>query len=209
VSARIAELNDPAWLRREYVNRGRTSAEIATDLGCNYITVLNALKRHSIPRHPRSRPRFHVGAQVGRLTVIERLPADRYGHSYRCICDCGNEAVVRSAHLVKGTRSCGCLRRQRGRNMLTTHGQSDTPTYASYAAAKTRCINPNVINWQLYGGRGIEFRYESFEHFLADVGERVPGTSIDRIDVNGHYEPGNCRWATPAEQNANQRPRTA
>jgi hypothetical protein len=70
-----------------------------------------------------------------------------------------------------------------------------------------RCRNPNSTQWEWYGGRGIEVRYESVEAVIADIGERPEGTSIDRIDPDGHYEPGNCRWATRAQQRENQRPR--
>jgi hypothetical protein len=90
----------------------------------------------------------------------------------------------------------------------TTHGLTDTPEHRSWAHMKNRCTNPNNDAWKHYGGRGIrvcDSWLESFEQFLADMGERPNGTSLDRIDVDGHYEPGNCRWATAVEQNNNQR----
>jgi hypothetical protein len=108
-------------------------------------------------------------------------------------------------------RSCGCLQREIIARRNRTHGHSvrgaETPTYRSWKAMHTRCTNPNPSTWAHYGGRGIEIceRWRSFESFLEDMGERPEGTSIDRIDVDGNYEPGNCRWATPTEQRANRR----
>lgn len=87
-------------------------------------------------------------------------------------------------------------------------GPYASPTYRSWIAAKTRCSNPNRDDWQDYGGRGITMCPQwagSFKVFLADMGERPEGTSLDRIDTNGNYEPGNCRWATPLEQRHNRR----
>lgn len=92
-----------------------------------------------------------------------------------------------------------------------THGHNRfgkrSPEYRSWANMKTRCTNPNLAQWKDYGGRGINFckRWEDFQLFLEDMGCRPEGTTLDRINPNGNYEPGNCKWSTRAEQNNNRR----
>ena len=91
----------------------------------------------------------------------------------------------------------------------TTHGLSHTRAYHCWRGMKVRCSNPRYDWYEYYGGRGIAVceRWLIFENFYADMGDPPPGMSLDRIDVDGNYEPGNCRWATAAEQVANRRPR--
>jgi hypothetical protein len=156
-----------------------------------------------------------TGQRFGKVIALTRAPrtGKTLGAYWLCQCDCGGRKVISSASLVKGlARSCGCLRE---RKMLAVpaalpgqHGRTGTPEYRSWRAMRRRCLNPNAHNYARYGGRGITVCASwasSFEAFLTDMGERPPGTTLDRIDVNGNYEPGNCRWADDETQRANTR----
>ena len=130
---------------------------------------------------------------------------------WKCHCVCGAETSVSTSDLRSGnTQSCGCLLIDTIRQLNRTHGHTSngwTPTYRSWSGMFTRCYNANSKSFQGYGSRGITVceRWNSFENFLIDMGERPESLSLDRINNDGNYEPTNCRWATASTQNKNRR----
>ena len=155
--------------------------------------------------------------RFGRLIVVAEAPptpsGDQLVTNWFCVCDCGGSKAVRAASLVGGrTQSCGCIHKEQLIRRKYKHGHSlqghTTRTYRSWYGMLSRCTNPNHKDWQYYGGRSIVVcaRWKDFRNFLADMGERPEGKTLDRYPNNdGNYEPSNCRWATPAEQEQNKR----
>jgi hypothetical protein len=145
-----------------------------------------------------------TGRRFGRLVVTG--PAGE--GKWHCVCDCGGQRTAHRSNLGRKTLSCGCLHRER----ITRHGRSRTkdPTLNAWRSMMSRCYTPGSKYFKNYGGRGIVVceRWrgpDGFTHFLADMGERPAGVSLDRINNNGNYEPGNCRWADGLTQHNNKR----
>jgi hypothetical protein len=155
------------------------------------------------------------GRRFGRLVVVRQRGHSKGHAKWLCECDCGNRTVVFGFKLKRGmTASCGCLRREvtATRNKeRTIHGMSHTPNgsvYRIWSGIKTRCFNQKDKAFRNYGGRGIQMCVRwaaSFVAFRDDMGPRPSGYTVERVDNDGHYEPGNCVWIPRAKQAENRR----
>lgn len=150
-----------------------------------------------------------TGRVFGYLTVHEPMRSSTHKQMHwRCTCRCGAE-IFPSGHALRTghAKSCGCYSHEQHANRLRTHGMRRTKVYAVWCTMHRRCKNPSQQSFKYYGARGIgvDPRWDSFEHFFADMGEPPTGMTLDRIDNEKNYGPDNCRWATHSMQSNNTR----
>lgn len=154
-----------------------------------------------------------IGQRFGRLTVMAYADNVLSQKRWLCKCECGITKIIRQCHLRKGySRSCGCLQKEMAKKANTTHGQYRSTEYRTWMCMIRRCYSHNAHQWKDYGGRRISVYepwrksyIEFFSYLLETIGRRPsPKHSLDRIDNDGNYEPGNIRWATKKEQNRNK-----
>lgn len=155
-----------------------------------------------------------TGHKFNRLTVVSRAENSKNGKAmWLCKCDCGNTLIVWGSNLRNGhTKSCGCLQKEKTTNRNLVHGKACTNIHSTWKSMTQRCCNPNATSFKYYGARGISVCEEWKRDFQAfyDYVSQLPhfgeeGYSIDRINNNGNYEPGNVKWSTRKEQSSNRR----
>lgn len=149
-----------------------------------------------------------AGERFGRWVVIGNPISIKSRIHVECVCDCGGKATVASSQLRFGiSQSCGCLRADQRLKHGAARRSTRSSEYATWLQMRHRCRNPNDPAYHDYGGRGIQVckAWEDFSQFLADMGQRPSGHSLDRINNDGNYEPSNCRWAPQSIQIRNRR----
>lgn len=165
---------------------------------------------NALPERLPPQAKDHTGGRFGRLVALRYV--GRAGGESRstwlCACDCGSTKLISAHNLSDGrTKSCGCIKAETIGAVNRTHGMAHSRTSQTWSAMKSRCTNPRQQSYQKYGALGVRVcvRWQSFENFLADMGERPPGKTLDRRNPFGDYEPNNCRWSDATEQANNRR----
>lgn len=153
--------------------------------------------------------------RFGKLVALQFVARVNKQTMWRCICDCGKTVIINSNSLRRGsTRSCGCLQKTTATALCLSrsiHGHNrrgkTSRTYSSWANMRTRCTNPNLLEWSCYGGAGVSCspRWRNFANFLKDMGERPPHTTLGRYMDMGNYCKSNCAWMTRRQQSAERR----
>lgn len=148
------------------------------------------------------------GKKFNRIKIIEFSHSEKGNSVWKCQCDCG-KIFYCQARMFKHekTKSCGCLKKEKWKKRITTHGMAYSPEYIVWNNMKNRCNNKNHTSYNLYGGRKIkicERWINSFENFFEDMGHRPKNHTLERIDNDGDYTPDNCKWATRKKQNMNK-----
>jgi len=197
----------------EYVNKEKTLLQMQRELHTNRPYLEKVLFSHGIQL--RSRVTIKIGDKFNNLTVIERLANQKQHPMFLCRCDCGKTRKVLGQNLKSGrVKDCGCISQEIRKLNISknnkTHGLSKTKLYSCWTGMKSRCFREKDKEYKNYGGRGIVVcedwihNFENFYNWAINNGYKED-LSIDRIDVNGNYEPSNCRWISMAEQSYNKR----
>lgn len=190
-------------LEELHLNQKMTPKDISLKLGCDHTLVLYYLKKYNIKKLPKYE-RLE-GMRFGRLLVLRFLEVRGRSALWECACDCGKTTIATTANLKFGkVQSCGCLAIETS----TKHGLSSSRPYRIWMALKTRCDDPDAINYHLYGGRGIAYdpRWKDFNAFWEDMGESYrEDLTIERVNNNKGYSKENCIWIDRSRQNFNKR----
>lgn len=203
--------SQPAWSCA--CDCGRKTIVIGPSLRYGATKSCGCLLRESSRKLGRARVVDATGMRFGRLVVLGLAEHYEAGKPmWRCRCDCGNEKMVLGTRLREGTtQSCGCFRSDASRVRSRRHGMLHSPEYQAWCAMKQRCLNPRHRAYCNYGGRGIGIYPEwivNFGAFLSEVGRKPdPALTLERLDNERGYEPGNVTWETRTHQNRNKRPR--